>query len=76
MEVIEERLEREFNLDLITTAPGVIYKVMKTNGEMIEISNPSNLPDGSEIEYMEEPVVNADIMCPTEFIGNIMELCP
>ena len=75
MEIIQERLEREYNLDLVTTAPGVIYKVMKTNGEMIEISNPSNLPDGSEIEYMEEPVVNADIMCPTEFIGNIMELC-
>ena len=75
MEIIQERLEREYNLDLVTTAPGVIYKVMKTNGEMIEISNPSNLPDSSEIEYMEEPVVNADIMCPTEFIGNIMELC-
>ena len=75
MEIIQERLEREYNLDLVTTAPGVIYKVMKTNGEMIEISNPSNLPDGSEIEYMEEPMVNADIMCPTEFIGNIMELC-
>ncbi|MBQ3118461.1 MAG: translation elongation factor 4 [Clostridia bacterium] len=75
MEIIQERLEREYNLDLVTTAPGVIYKVMKTNGEMVEISNPSNLPDGSEIEYMEEPVVNADIMCPTEFIGNIMELC-
>ncbi len=75
MEIIQERLEREYNLDLVTTAPGVIYKVMKTNGEIVEISNPSNLPDGSEIEYMEEPVVNADIMCPTEFIGNIMELC-
>jgi len=75
MEIIQERLEREYNLDLVTTAPGVIYKVMKTNGELIEISNPSNLPDGSEIEYMEEPMVNADIMCPTEFIGNIMELC-
>jgi len=75
MEIIQERLEREYNLDLVTTAPGVIYKVMKTNGELLEISNPSNLPDGSEIEYMEEPVVNADIMCPTEFIGNIMELC-
>ena len=75
MEIIQERLEREYNLDLVTTAPGVIYKVMKTNGEMVEISNPSNLPDGSEIDYMEEPMVNADIMCPTEFIGNIMELC-
>ena len=75
MEIIQERLEREYNLDLVTTAPGVIYKVMKTNGELVEISNPSNLPDGSEIDYMEEPMVNADIMCPTEFIGNIMELC-
>ena len=75
MEIIQERLEREYNLDLVTTAPGVIYKVMKTNGEMLEISNPSNLPDPSEIDYMEEPMVNADIMCPTEFIGNIMELC-
>ena len=75
MEIIQERLEREYNLDLVTTAPGVIYKVKKTNGEVVEISNPSNLPDGSEIDYMEEPMVNADIMCPTEFIGNIMELC-
>ena len=75
MEIIQERLEREYNLDLVTTAPSVIYKVQKTNGEMVDISNPSNLPDGSEIEYMEEPMVNADIMCPTEFIGNIMELC-
>ena len=75
MEIIQERLEREYNLDLVTTAPSVIYKVIKTNGEVIEISNPSNLPDGSEINYMEEPMVNADIMCPTEFIGNIMELC-
>ena len=75
MEIIQERLEREYNLDLVTTAPGFIYKVMKTNGELVEISNPSNLPDGSEIDYMEEPMVNADIMCPTEFIGNIMELC-
>ena len=75
MEIIQERLEREFNLDLVTTAPSVIYKVMKTNGEMLDISNPSNLPDGSEIQYMEEPIVTADIMVPTEFIGNIMELC-
>ena len=75
MEIIQERLEREYNLDLVTTAPSVIYKVKKTNGEMIDISNPTNLPDGSEIDYMEEPMVNADIMCPTEFIGNIMELC-
>ncbi len=75
MEIIQERLEREYNLDLVTTAPSVIYKVIKTNGEIEEISNPSNLPNPSEIDYMEEPMVNADIMCPTEFIGNIMELC-
>ena len=75
MEIIQERLEREYNLDLVTTAPSVIYKVIKTNSEIEEISNPSNLPNPSEIDYMEEPMVNADIMCPTEFIGNIMELC-
>ncbi len=75
MEIIQERLEREYNLDLVTTAPSVIYKVRKTNGDMLDISNPSNLPDPSEIDYMEEPMVNADIMCPTEFIGNIMDLC-
>ena len=75
MEIIQERLEREYNLDLVTTAPSVIYKVMKTNGELLEISNPTNLPDGSEMQYMEEPIVKADIMVPTEFIGNIMELC-
>ncbi|MBQ4087989.1 MAG: translation elongation factor 4 [Clostridia bacterium] len=75
MEIIQERLEREYNLDLVTTAPSVIYKVKKTNGDMLDISNPSNLPDPSEIDYMEEPMVNADIMCPTEFIGNIMDLC-
>ncbi len=75
LEIIEERLEREYNLDLVTTAPGVIYHVYKTNGEMIELTNPSNLPDPSEIEYMEEPVVSAEIMVTTEFIGPIMELC-
>jgi len=75
LEIIQERLEREYNLDLVTTAPGVIYKVYKTNGEMIELTNPSNLPDPSEIEYMEEPVVNAEIMVTTEFLGSIMELC-
>ena len=75
MEIIQERLEREYHLDLVTTAPSVIYKVKKTNGEVVEISNPSNLPDGSEIDYMEEPMVKADIMCPTDYIGNIMELC-
>ena len=75
LEIIQERLEREYNLDLVTTAPGVIYKVYKTNGEMIELTNPSNLPDTSEIEYMEEPMVNAEIMVTTEFIGAIMDLC-
>ena len=75
LEIIQERLEREYNLDLVTTAPGVIYKVHKTNGDMIELTNPSNLPDPSEIEYMEEPMVNAEIMVTTEFIGAIMDLC-
>ncbi len=75
LEIIQERLEREYNLDLVTTAPGVIYKVYKTNGEMIELTNPSNLPDPSEIDYMEEPVVSAEIMVTTEFIGPIMQLC-
>ena len=75
LEIIQERLEREYNLDLVTTAPGVVYKVHRTNGDMIELTNPSNLPDPSEIEYMEEPIVNAEIMVTTEFIGSIMELC-
>ncbi|MCR5215521.1 MAG: translation elongation factor 4 [Lachnospiraceae bacterium] len=75
LEIIEERLEREYNLDLVTTAPGVIYKVYKTNGEMMELTNPSNLPDPSEIEYMEEPIVSAEIMVTTEYVGSIMKLC-
>ena len=75
LEIIQERLEREYNLDLVTTAPGVIYKVHKTSGEVIELTNPSNLPDPSEIEYMEEPMVAAEIMVTTEFIGPIMQLC-
>ncbi len=75
LEIIQERLEREYNLDLVTTAPGVIYKVYKTSGEMIELTNPSNLPDPAEIEYMEEPVVSAEIMVTSEFIGAIMDLC-
>ncbi len=75
LEIIQERLEREYNLDLVTTAPGVIYKVYRTNGEMIELTNPSNLPDPAEILYMEEPIVSAEIMVTTEFIGSIMELC-
>lgn len=75
LEIIQERLEREYNLDLVTTAPGVVYKVYKTNGEVVELTNPSNLPDPSEIDYMEEPIVTAEIMVTTEFIGPIMELC-
>ena len=75
LEIIQERLEREYNLDLVTTAPGVIYRVYKTNGEMIELTNPSNLPDPAEIDYMEEPMVNAEIMVTSEYIGAIMDLC-
>ncbi len=75
MEIIQERLEREYNLDLVTTAPSVVYKVYKTNGDMIWVDNPANLPDGSEIEYMEEPMVKATIMAPKDFVGNVMELC-
>ncbi len=75
LEIIQERLEREFNLDLVTTAPGVIYKVHKTNGDMIELTNPSNLPDPAEIEYMEEPVVSAEIMVTSDYVGAIMTLC-
>ena len=75
LEIIQERLEREYNLDLVTTAPGVIYNVYKTNGDMIQLTNPSNLPDPSEIEYMEEPVVKAEIMVTSEFIGASMDLC-
>ncbi|MBO7333725.1 MAG: elongation factor 4 [Lachnospiraceae bacterium] len=75
LEIIQERLEREYNLDLVTTAPGVVYRVHKTNGDMIELTNPTNLPDPSEIDYMEEPMVNAEIMVTTEFVGSIMELC-
>ena len=75
LEIIQERLEREYGLDLVTTAPSVIYKVHKENGEVIELTNPTNLPDPSEIDYMEEPIVSAEIMVTTEFIGSIMELC-
>ncbi|MBR3834019.1 MAG: translation elongation factor 4 [Lachnospiraceae bacterium] len=75
LEIIQERLEREYNLDLVTTAPGVIYKVHKTDGEIIELTNPSNLPDPSMIDYMEEPFVSAEIMVTTEFVGAIMQLC-
>ena len=75
LEIIQERLEREYNLDIVTTAPGVVYKVYKTDGEVLEITNPSNLPDPSEIDYMEEPIVSAEIMVTTEFVGSIMTLC-
>ena len=75
LEIIQERLEREYNLYLLTTAQAVIYKVHKTNGDVIELTNPSNLPDPSEIEYMEEPMVKAEIMVTSEFIGAIMDLC-
>ena len=75
LDIIQERLEREYNLDLVTTAPGVVYKIYKTDGEMIELTNPSNMPDPSEIEHMEEPIVSAEIMVRTEFLGAIMQLC-
>lgn len=75
MEIIQERLEREYNLDLVTTAPSVIYKVYKTNGDMVWVDNPTNLPDGAEIDYMEEPMVKATIMVPKDYVGNVMELC-
>ncbi len=75
LEIVQERLEREFNLDLVTTAPGVIYRVHKTNGEMVEVTNPSNLPDPSEIDYMEEPYVSAEIMVTSDYVGAIMKLC-
>ena len=75
LEIIQERLEREYNLDLVTTAPSVVYKVYKTDGQILDITNPSNLPDPSEIEHMEEPVVSAEIMVTTEYVGPIMKLC-
>ena len=75
LEVIQERLEREYNLDLVTTAPGVVYRVYKTDGEMLELTNPSNLPDPSEIDHMEEPIVSAEIMVTSEYTGAIMTLC-
>ena len=75
LEVIQERLEREYDLDLVTTAPGVVYKIYKTDGTCLELTNPSNLPDPSEIEYMEEPIVDAQIMVTSEYIGSIMDLC-
>ncbi len=75
LEIIEERLEREYNLDLVTTAPSVVYRVHKTSGEVMELTNPSNLPEPTEIEYMEEPIVSAEIMVTTEYVGPIMTLC-
>lgn len=75
LEIIQERIEREYNLDIVTTAPGVVYKVHKTDGSMIEVTNPSNLPNPAEIDYMEEPVVDAEIMVTTEYVGAIMTLC-
>lgn len=75
LEIVEERLEREYDLDLVTTAPGVVYRIYKTDGTMLELTNPSNMPDPSEIEHMEEPVVSAEIMLTKEFIGPIMQLC-
>ncbi|MCK9443138.1 MAG: translation elongation factor 4 [Tissierellaceae bacterium] len=75
MEIVQERLEREFDLNIVTTAPSVIYKVTKTTGEIMEIQNPSNLPPTTEIMTMEEPIVSASIMTPTDYVGTIMELC-
>ena len=75
LEIIQERLEREYDLDLVTTAPSVVYRVYKTDGEMIELTNPSNLPDPSEIDHMEEPVVDAEIMVTKDYVGDIMKLC-
>lgn len=75
LEIIQERLEREYNLDLITTAPSVVYKVYKTDGEMVWCDNPTNLPNPAEIDYMEEPMAKASIMVPKDYVGNVMELC-
>ena len=75
LDIVTERLEREYDLDLVTTAPGVVYRVYKTDGEMIELTNPSNLPEPSEIDYMEEPIVSAEVMVSTEYLGAIIGLC-
>ena len=75
MEIVQERLEREYNLSLITTAPSVIYKVHKTNGEVLELYNPSDMPLAGQINYLEEPICKTDIIVPKEYVGNIMELC-
>ena len=75
LDVVQERLERDYDIDLVATAPSVVYKIHKTDGTVIDITNPSNLPDPSEIDYMEEPIVNAEIMVTTEYLGSIMKLC-
>ena len=75
MEIVQERLEREFDLNIVTTAPSVIYNVRSNSGEILSIQNPTNLPDETEIEYMEEPVVSASVMTPTDYVGAVMELC-
>ncbi|MCX7951126.1 MAG: translation elongation factor 4 [Clostridiales bacterium] len=75
MEIIQERIEREYNINIVTTAPSVIYKITKTDGEVIELTNPTNMPSPSEISYMEEPIVNASIICPSDYVGAVMELC-
>ncbi|MCR5670126.1 MAG: translation elongation factor 4 [Butyrivibrio sp.] len=75
LEVVQERLEREYDLNLVTTAPSVVYKVHKTDGEVFDLTNPTNLPDPSEIDYMEEPIVNGEIMVTTDYVGAIMQLC-
>ena len=75
MDIIQERLEREYNLDLITTAPSVIYKVTMASGEVRYIDNPTNYPDPGQIQSAEEPIINAHIFSPSDFVGNIMELC-
>ncbi len=76
MEIVQERLEREFDLNIVTTAPSVIYRVKKKDGgEILSIQNPTNLPEETEIEYMEEPIVSASIMTPGDYVGAVMELC-
>ena len=75
MEIIQERLEREFDLDLVTTAPSVNYKVVKINGDVVDVDNPTNLPDPTEIDYMEEPIANVSVMTPEQYVGAVMEIC-
>ncbi|NLL66028.1 MAG: elongation factor 4, partial [Clostridiaceae bacterium] len=74
-EIIQERLEREFDMELISTAPSVVYKMHLTNGEVISLDNPTNMPEAAKVEYLEEPIVSAEILTPQEYVGNIMELC-